>query len=178
MCLTCGCMDAHLEVGDKDIRYEDIAAAAEQNGMSIAEVFDIVEHRRSRRTVPTTRRNTRRRSGWAYPWVTSSVGTERRPGRSSSRRRTRGTSWWPATLTSEPSTWRALTSSTTSRTGSDRGGCSDEPERMDFDEYLVPGGAWAHLHPPLAVGAFPVLHGDGRLPPVHGAAAVGADRSW
>jgi len=31
MCLTCGCMDAHLEVGDKDIRYEDIAAAAEQN---------------------------------------------------------------------------------------------------------------------------------------------------
>jgi hypothetical protein len=36
-------MDAHLEVGDKDIRYEDIAAAAEQNGLSIAEIFDIVE---------------------------------------------------------------------------------------------------------------------------------------
>lgn len=43
MCLTCGCMDAHLEVGDKDIRYEDIAAAAEQNDLSIAEIFDIVE---------------------------------------------------------------------------------------------------------------------------------------
>ena len=43
MCLTCGCMDAHLEVEANDIRYEDIAAAAEQNGMSIAEVFDIVE---------------------------------------------------------------------------------------------------------------------------------------
>lgn len=43
MCLTCGCMDAHLEVGDKDIRYEDVAAAAEQNGMSVAETFDIVE---------------------------------------------------------------------------------------------------------------------------------------
>jgi len=36
-------MDAHLEMGDKDIRYEDIAAAAEQNGMSVAETFDIVE---------------------------------------------------------------------------------------------------------------------------------------
>ena len=43
MCLNCGCMDAHLEMGDKDIRYEDIAAAAEQNGLSIAETFDIVE---------------------------------------------------------------------------------------------------------------------------------------
>ena len=36
-------MDAHLEVGEKDIRYEDVAAAAEQNGRSIAETFDIVE---------------------------------------------------------------------------------------------------------------------------------------
>jgi len=43
MCLTCGCMDAHLEMGDTDIRYEDIAAAAEQNGRSVAETFDIVE---------------------------------------------------------------------------------------------------------------------------------------
>jgi len=43
MCLTCACMDAHLEVGDKDIRYEDIAAAAEQNGRSLAETMDIVE---------------------------------------------------------------------------------------------------------------------------------------
>jgi len=36
-------MDAHLEVGEKDIRYEDIAAAAEQNGRSVAETMDIVE---------------------------------------------------------------------------------------------------------------------------------------
>ena len=43
MCLTCECMDAHLEVGEKDIRYEDIAAAAEQNGRSVAETMDIVE---------------------------------------------------------------------------------------------------------------------------------------
>ena len=43
MCLTCACMDAHLEMGDKDIRYEDIAAAAEQNGRSVAETMDIVE---------------------------------------------------------------------------------------------------------------------------------------
>ena len=43
MCLTCGCMDAHLEMGAKDVRYEDIAAAAEQNGRSVAETMDIVE---------------------------------------------------------------------------------------------------------------------------------------
>ena len=36
-------MDAHLEMGEKDIRYEDVAAAAEQNGKSVAETFDIVE---------------------------------------------------------------------------------------------------------------------------------------
>ena len=33
MCLTCGCMDAHLEMGEKDVRY----------GRSVAETFDIVE---------------------------------------------------------------------------------------------------------------------------------------
>jgi len=43
MCLTCGCMDAHLEMSEKDIRYEDVAAAAEKNGRSVAETFDIVE---------------------------------------------------------------------------------------------------------------------------------------
>jgi hypothetical protein len=36
-------MDAHMEMGEKDVRYEDIAAAAEQNGRSVAETFDIVE---------------------------------------------------------------------------------------------------------------------------------------
>jgi hypothetical protein len=32
-----------MEMGEKDVRYEDIAAAAEQNGRSVAETFDIVE---------------------------------------------------------------------------------------------------------------------------------------
>jgi len=43
MCLTCGCMDAHREMGDKDIRYEDVKAAADQNGKSVAETIDIME---------------------------------------------------------------------------------------------------------------------------------------
>ena len=28
MCLTCACMDAHLEVGENNIRYEDLKQAA------------------------------------------------------------------------------------------------------------------------------------------------------
>jgi hypothetical protein len=43
MCLTCGCMDAHLEMGQKNIRYEDIKAAADENGRSVAETLDIME---------------------------------------------------------------------------------------------------------------------------------------
>ena len=43
MCLTCGCMDAHREMGEKDIRYEDVKAAADQNGKSVAETIDIME---------------------------------------------------------------------------------------------------------------------------------------
>jgi hypothetical protein len=43
MCLTCGCMDAHLEMGQHNIRFEDIKAAAEENGRSVAETLDIVE---------------------------------------------------------------------------------------------------------------------------------------
>ena len=43
MCLTCGCMDAHLEMGDKNIRYEDVKAAADENGRSVAETVDIIE---------------------------------------------------------------------------------------------------------------------------------------
>ena len=42
MCLTCGCMQAHLEMGEKNIRYEDIKAAAEENGTSVAETLDIM----------------------------------------------------------------------------------------------------------------------------------------
>jgi hypothetical protein len=29
MCLTCGCMQAHLEMGQSNIRYEDVKAAAD-----------------------------------------------------------------------------------------------------------------------------------------------------
>lgn len=43
MCLTCGCMDAHKEMTDKDIRYEDVKAAADANGNSVAKTIDIME---------------------------------------------------------------------------------------------------------------------------------------
>jgi hypothetical protein len=43
MCLTCGCMQAHLEMGEHNIRYEDIKAAADENGRSVAETMDIIE---------------------------------------------------------------------------------------------------------------------------------------
>lgn len=41
MCLTCGCMDAHLEMGPQNITYEDLKAAADENGQSVAETLDI-----------------------------------------------------------------------------------------------------------------------------------------
>jgi hypothetical protein len=42
MCLTCGCMDAHLVMGEKNVTYEDLKAAADENGNSVAETLDIV----------------------------------------------------------------------------------------------------------------------------------------
>lgn len=42
MCLTCGCMQAHLEMGESNIRFEDLKAAADENGRSVAETWDIV----------------------------------------------------------------------------------------------------------------------------------------
>jgi hypothetical protein len=41
MCLTCGCMDAHLEMGEKNITIEDVQAAAAENGKSVAETLEI-----------------------------------------------------------------------------------------------------------------------------------------
>ena len=35
MCLTCGCMDAHKEMGQNNITYEDVRRAAEENGTSV-----------------------------------------------------------------------------------------------------------------------------------------------
>ncbi len=43
MCLTCGCMDAHLEMGEANITYEDIKRAADENGRSVPETLEIME---------------------------------------------------------------------------------------------------------------------------------------
>lgn len=43
MCLTCGCMDAHLEMGRLNFTYEDLKAAADENGNSVAKTLDIFE---------------------------------------------------------------------------------------------------------------------------------------
>ena len=36
-------MDAHLEMGEANITYEDVKAAADENGRSVAETLDIVD---------------------------------------------------------------------------------------------------------------------------------------
>jgi hypothetical protein len=43
MCLTCGCMDAHLEMGESNIRYEDVKRAADENSRSVAETLEIMQ---------------------------------------------------------------------------------------------------------------------------------------
>ncbi|MEP7379838.1 MAG: hypothetical protein ABI725_09800 [Chloroflexota bacterium] len=43
MCLTCGCMDAHKEMTENDLGYDDLKAAADANGRSVAETIDIME---------------------------------------------------------------------------------------------------------------------------------------
>ena len=43
MCLTCGCMDAHLEMGSSNITYEDVKAAADENGRTVAETLAIFD---------------------------------------------------------------------------------------------------------------------------------------
>jgi hypothetical protein len=48
MCLTCGCMDAHLEMGEDNIRYEDVERAAKENGRSVAATFEIMDRTRER----------------------------------------------------------------------------------------------------------------------------------
>ena len=48
MCLTCGCMDAHLEMGKANITYEDVKAAATENGRSVAETLDIMERTKAK----------------------------------------------------------------------------------------------------------------------------------
>ena len=43
MCLTCGCMDAHLEMGESNITYEDVQKAADENGRSVRETLEIMD---------------------------------------------------------------------------------------------------------------------------------------
>lgn len=48
MCLTCGCMDAHLEMGEKNITYEDVKRAADENKKTVAETFEIIERTKAK----------------------------------------------------------------------------------------------------------------------------------
>ena len=48
MCLTCGCMDAHKEMGESNITYEDMKRAADENGRSVAETLDIFERTKAK----------------------------------------------------------------------------------------------------------------------------------
>jgi hypothetical protein len=41
-------MDAHLDMGTRNIRYEDIERAAKENGRSVAETFAIMDKTRER----------------------------------------------------------------------------------------------------------------------------------
>jgi len=43
MCLTCGCGDAHLEMGEANITYEDLKRAADENGRSVGDTISIME---------------------------------------------------------------------------------------------------------------------------------------
>ncbi len=43
MCLTCGCMDAHLEMGQDNITYEDVQRAAKENGKTVAATFETID---------------------------------------------------------------------------------------------------------------------------------------
>jgi hypothetical protein len=41
-------MDAHLEMGQSNIRYEDVKKAADENGRSVAETLDIMDRTRAK----------------------------------------------------------------------------------------------------------------------------------
>jgi hypothetical protein len=43
MCLTCGCMDAHADMGEANITYEDIERAAKNNHRSVEETLRTFE---------------------------------------------------------------------------------------------------------------------------------------
>jgi hypothetical protein len=41
-------MDAHLEMGESNITYEDVKKAADENGRSVAETLDIMDRTRAK----------------------------------------------------------------------------------------------------------------------------------
>jgi len=41
-------MDAHLEIGESNITYEDLKRAADENGRSVAETIEIMEKTESK----------------------------------------------------------------------------------------------------------------------------------
>ena len=43
MCLTCGCMQAHKEMGQHNVTYEDLKRAADENGTTVDETLRTIE---------------------------------------------------------------------------------------------------------------------------------------
>ena len=43
MCLTCGCMQAHKEMGQHNLTYEDIKRAADENGKTVDETLRTIQ---------------------------------------------------------------------------------------------------------------------------------------
>ena len=59
MCLTCGCMQAHLEMGEHNITYEDVKRAADENGMTVEETLKTIEATAAARSTRSMPRSTR-----------------------------------------------------------------------------------------------------------------------
>ena len=77
MCLTCGCMDAHLEMGEANITYEDIKRAADENGRSITETLDIMERTKAkdREQHPNEYGSSKASGGWVESGLVSAYRT-------------------------------------------------------------------------------------------------------
>ena len=42
MCLTCGCLQAHKQMTDDDIVFEDVQRAADQNGVTVEQILETI----------------------------------------------------------------------------------------------------------------------------------------